>query len=286
MYQHVTRGLTRQARTLKQAPCSGHTLQLPARPGLRSRCRNRRPDRRPFRETRTSQLRQRSHSLTDVHGDTRDIGAAPLDLAGVQAGANFQIERPLKRHGWRRRTGSPVPGRRNVTRKPSPVGLTFCPWKRFHLRSTTESWASRRFRQRLSAQLAHPLCRRHDVGEQHRCEDPVGLGGMADTSQELFDLLQAQSCSPRNRGWSAHPVPEGGPRRCAGQVATVVDREPTVGSRWQHQGRHSYRRQHGPDVRLDRAIRHGGRGGRAGRQPLEPAKCRRSCSDMLDRSSL
>ena len=69
-------------------------------------------------------MRPLGHAGGDVDGDAADIVTHHLDLAGVHASANFEIERPHHPTiSWAQRTARAGPS--NSARKPSPRGFHF-----------------------------------------------------------------------------------------------------------------------------------------------------------------
>ena len=118
------------------------------------------------------------HTRPGVHGDTGDVTADNLHLSGVHACADLEAELP---QSVPRIDSRMHRARRTVERRQKAVA------GRFHLTaSVLLEHAPNRFVvtaqqafPTLVAELTRPLRRSHDVGEQHRRENPVGLRAAA-----------------------------------------------------------------------------------------------------------
>ena len=191
---------------------------------------------------------QCADARADVHGDPADVVAADLALAGVQSGAHLDAERLHRvadRHRAADRPLRAVEHREEaVTRRAhlaAPKTRQLCP---HHGVVCIE--------QRMPVTVAHlrrPPRRVHDVGEQHRGENPI-IGHLClMTGEELGDLLERGS--PRFDEVvqvAARQLNVFRTRYGISDVLALLGRDQLVVGVLEHERWHTYGRQYRPYV--------------------------------------
>ena len=131
----------------------------------------------------------------DVDGDPGDVVASELDLAGVEAGPDLE---PLRSDGVADRERGADRARRSVEGGEEPVACRLDLAPAEPLQGEPDDPVVRR--ERLAparvAQLGRPLGGVHDVGEEDRRENAIGLDDRRGSGQELLDLAIIGSVSP------------------------------------------------------------------------------------------
>jgi hypothetical protein len=143
---------------------------------------------RPAPATKSFTVRALGHARGDVDRDAADIVAHHLDLAGVHAGADLEIERPHCPHDL---LGTAHGARRAVEQRQEAVagGLHFAATMALQLGANSHVMRLQR-RPPLAVAGRHRLFRRiDDVGEQHGRQHAVDLDGCRRGTHELADLV-------------------------------------------------------------------------------------------------
>ena len=192
-----------------------------------------------------------------------------LDLAGVDAGADLEPERPNARPPIALAQRTARAGPSNVARKPSPAVSTSRPRKRSSSARTSAWCCSSSSRQRAVAERGRALGRADDVGEQHRRQDAVGLRRRAHPGQELLDLVGERGRIARHEQVVvARELDEPRARDPLGDVAALLDVDVAVADAVQDQRRHAIDRQDVANVDLGCSCAEG----RARRRGLAPSR--------------
>ena len=123
-----------------------------------------------------------------MHRDARDPGLHDVELAGVQTGPDLDAE---LMHALDDREGAADGASRPVEdgEKPVATSIDLAAAESRQLCSDQPVVIAYQSSPARIAEGDCPARRLHHVGEQHGCEDAVGLGYMARASQELADLV-------------------------------------------------------------------------------------------------
>jgi hypothetical protein len=131
------------------------------------------------------------HPGGDVHGYPTDIAVAQLDLADVQPGANLHLDAAKlisKGDGAVDPSSGAVEGGQDpIARRLDQAATCLLDQPAGQLIMHIQQLAPAAI-----TQLAGLLGRAHDVGEQHRRQDPGGVLAMAGPGEELLDVTQGE----------------------------------------------------------------------------------------------
>src|SRR5829696_1979284 len=206
----------------------------------------------------------------DVDGDPADVVAADFDLAGVQAGADLEVD-VAELLAEADRAGDGPPGAVEGGQEAVAGRLDHPPAPLLDQAAADVVVDLEQVPPAAVAELAGPLGRGHDVGEQDRGQHPGRRGGLADPGQELLDGVQGELGGLPGQGpVGAGQLDQPGVGDVLGQVAAVLDREQGEVAAVQHQGGRLDQGQEGSHGDLEQGPQEGVGGPGAGHRALHP----------------
>src|SRR5262245_57715433 len=167
----------------------GHSLERVRTPVLESQARPGDQVNDRSRDKHLARLRLVYDARREVHREPADIAAKELQLAGVEAAANLEIQAS---NGLRDRARTLNRARRSIERGQRPVAspLDQLPAEPFDLTMKEVVEVVEHVMPTSVAHFGSASRRADDVGKQHRCEDSIGLAGRTNAGQELLHLIE------------------------------------------------------------------------------------------------